>query len=151
MEEFDDIDQRLKKSAPLLRAVDAAPVSPPPEAVAKLNAALSACFEKIIVLTKSQMQCFIFQMLRSGMQDGIAIVDHLKKNRATLSMPGEGLIYGVLNQAETSGLLQSEWRASGGEMAKVYRLTDKGTKQLQRDQSMADQLQASLLQRGDVF
>jgi PadR family transcriptional regulator PadR len=59
----------------------------------------------------------------------IAVIESLKtRSQGRLELP-EGTIYPALHRLERNGLLASEW-SDAGRRRRVYRLTDKGEREL---------------------
>ena len=107
--------------------------APPPSYLAQK-------FQHTTVITEAQMRLCILQMISEGPADGFSIIEKLTEKRVALKTAGEGVIYGLLSQLETTGALLGQWREQGGNMAKIYQITDKGTKQIQTNLGAAGEL-----------
>ena len=137
---MDDLEKQLEAAAPILRAADAPAQTPPASALQALNRALAQKFQKTTILSEAQMRLFILQVINESPSDGFSIIERLTEKRVALKTAGEGLIYGLLSQLETSGSVHGRWREQAGNMAKIYQVTDKGAKQLRTDLGTAGEL-----------
>ena len=137
---MDDLEKQLQEAGSILKSADAAPKMPPASAIRVMNAALTRTFKKTTVLTEAQMRHFILKTLSDTPLDGFGLVEKIDENRFSLKTPGEGIIYGLLAQMESGGILQGRWREAGSAMEKTYHVTDKGSRLLQNNQATEGQL-----------
>ena len=143
---MDELEKSLKSQAPILRAADAPAQAPPDSAIRVMNKALTRKFKQNTVLTEGQMRFFILRVVGESPLDGFGVVAKLAEHRVELETPGEGIIYGLLLQLESSGALEGRWRELGGAMTKIYHLTEKGSELLQTDGATSPTL-ADLMKR----
>jgi DNA-binding PadR family transcriptional regulator len=122
----------------------AATVNDPPDLSAERLANLKKRLERhrpfLRRLTDSQMKEMLLLLFRDHSMDGVELTARLRKANIQLREGGEGVIYGLLNQLENSGLLESEWKEGPDRMRKIYRLTDPGRAQLAKVRSEQSQL-----------
>ena len=94
----------------------------------------------------------VLRVLADGPQHGYAIVQCIAKRTSGTLQFGEGSIYPVLHKLEQQGLLTTRREIAGGRERIVYRLSKRGSKQLEesctRWQSVVQSIQA-LMEGGD--
>lgn len=79
---------------------------------------------------KGHLDALILAVLSAGPSHGYAIIEQLKaRSGGELELP-EGTIYPALHRLERDGLLASDWSTVSGRRRRVYRLTDRGTREL---------------------
>lgn len=79
---------------------------------------------------KGHLDALILAILADGPNHGYAIIEQLKeRSNGHLQLP-EGTIYPALHRLESDGLLNSHWSTDSGRRRRVYRLTDRGTREL---------------------
>jgi len=78
---------------------------------------------------KGHLDGLIIAVVASEPKHGYAVIESLKtRSQGRLELP-EGTIYPALHRLERNGLLASEW-SDTGRRRRVYRLTDKGDREL---------------------
>jgi DNA-binding PadR family transcriptional regulator len=78
---------------------------------------------------KGHLDGLIIAVVASEPKHGYAVIESLKtRSQGRLELP-EGTIYPALHRLERNGLLASEW-SDTGRRRRVYRLTDKGEREL---------------------
>jgi PadR family transcriptional regulator, regulatory protein PadR len=84
---------------------------------------------------KGHLDGLILAVLRDRQLHGYAVIEELKlRSAGDLDLP-EGTVYPALHRLEGDGLLSSKWSAESGRRRRVYTVTDKGQKALQRKRS----------------
>lgn len=77
--------------------------------------------------------------LKDGPKHGYEVASHLKEKSEGFFSLSFGALYPLLHKLETDGLIEGTWEDLGAKRRKVYALTSKGKKALQRER---DQHQA---------
>lgn len=94
----------------------------------------------------------ILRVLLDGPQHGYAIVQCISKRTGGTLQFGEGSIYPILHKLEQQGLLITRREVAGGRERIVYRLSKRGSKQLEEScnkwQNVVQSIQ-SLIEGGD--
>ncbi|MBX3419030.1 MAG: helix-turn-helix transcriptional regulator [Pirellulaceae bacterium] len=94
----------------------------------------------------------VLRVLFDGPQHGYAIVQSISKRTGGTLQFGEGSIYPILHKLEQQGLLMTRREVAGGRERIVYRLSKRGSKQLEeschRWQNVVQSVQA-LIEGGD--
>jgi len=83
---------------------------------------------------KGNLDMLLLSVLGAGPMHGYAVVQGLRDTSGGAFDLPEGTVYPALHQLEAKGLLASEWISASGRRRKVYRLTDRGRRQLEREQ-----------------
>src|SRR5512135_1218254 len=85
-------------------------------------------------LLQGTLDMLILKTLEDGPRHGYAIAQRIEQtSRALLHVP-QGSLYPALHRLENRGWLSAAWvQTGGGRAAKVYRLTAKGRRQLQKE------------------
>lgn len=79
---------------------------------------------------KGHLDGLILAVVAPAPLHGYAVIDALKRRSGgELSLP-EGTIYPALHRLEADGLLASEWSSETGRRRRIYRLTDRGQREL---------------------
>ncbi len=79
---------------------------------------------------KGHVDALILAVLAVEPLHGYAVIEALKqRSGGELALP-EGTVYPALHRLEADGLLASEWSSGSGRRRRVYRLTDRGHKEL---------------------
>ena len=79
---------------------------------------------------KGHLDALILATLAARPNHGYAIIEQLKlRSHGHLQLP-EGTVYPALHRLERDGLLASDWSKESGRRRRVYRLTDRGTREL---------------------
>jgi transcriptional regulator len=79
---------------------------------------------------KGHLDALILAILAAGPSHGYAIIEQLKeRSDGHLQLP-EGTVYPALHRLERDGMLASDWSRDSGRRRRVYRLTDRGTREL---------------------
>ena len=80
---------------------------------------------------KGHLDSLILAVVAAGPAHGYAIIEELKlRSGGTFTLP-EGTVYPALHRLERAGLLQSDWSDAGGRRRRVYKLTRRGSRQLE--------------------
>jgi PadR family transcriptional regulator PadR len=78
---------------------------------------------------KGHLDGLILAVLESAPLHGYAVIEQLKqRSGGELALP-EGTVYPALHRLEGAGLLASDW-SDGGRKRRVYRLTNRGRREL---------------------
>jgi PadR family transcriptional regulator PadR len=79
---------------------------------------------------KGHVDSLVLAILATGPNHGYAIIEELKRRSdGDLQLP-EGTVYPALHRLELDGSLASEWSTDSGRRRRVYRLTDRGAREL---------------------
>jgi PadR family transcriptional regulator, regulatory protein PadR len=82
------------------------------------------------------LDLLILRTLLLGKTHGHAIAKHIQRTSGDLLQVETGSLYPALHRLEAQGWIAAEWELSEkGKRAKYYRLTTKGRKQLQAEQT----------------
>lgn len=82
------------------------------------------------------LDLLILHTLLLGRTHGHAIAKHIQRTSEDLLQVETGSLYPALHRLEARGWIASEWELSEkGKRAKYYRMTAKGQKQLQAEQT----------------
>jgi DNA-binding PadR family transcriptional regulator len=131
------VEQMLREAAPILKQQDRT-AAVPAHVLAKLIAAQEKKFPAWKELTSKEMAPLILKVLAQGKMDGFDLISRLEKARIRNKDGGEAVNYGVLNKLAAEGFVQVDLDDSGGQIRKVYRLTETGHNQVR--QVKAEQL-----------
>ena len=86
-------------------------------------------------LPKSQLDLLLLSILASGPKHGYAIIDELRaRSEGAFDLP-EGTIYPALHRLEAAGSLTSSWDAATARRRRVYRITARGRRTLERQRN----------------
>ncbi len=123
-----------------IAVLDAEPVPVPLKLDQEIRAILAKRFgavpkeaaapQKPRVLAAKEMEVLLLKILSDRPMDGFHLSSCLRKAGIAPAEGGEGAWYGLLAQLESKGLLEGQWRPSGGRMSKTYHVTDKGDRRL---------------------
>ena len=81
---------------------------------------------------KGHLDLLLLAALAKRPAHGYAVLESLRANsRGTFDLP-EGTIYPALHRLEEAKLLSSTWSAATGRRRRIYQLTAKGRKSLER-------------------
>lgn len=138
----DQVSNLLKEAGATLKRVGSQPSAVPPAILQVLRAAREKKFPVVKELSQKEMEALLLKVLSEKPMDGFEIATSLEKAHIKLKQAGEGVIYGLLSNLESSSYLQTEWREQGERMIKIYRLTDKGGGLLRKSESHVAQLNA---------
>ena len=87
-------------------------------------------------LLQGTLDLLILRTLLLGRTHGHAIAKHIQRTSDDLLQVETGSLYPALHRLEAQGWIAAEWELSEkGKRAKYYRLTTKGRKQLQAEQT----------------
>jgi len=100
--------------------------------------------QEIHFLNRKEIEAMILHFLSEQGMEGLDLITCLESKKIRSQEQGEGVIYGILNQLEAGGLLESRWRESGSRMVKTYHLTGKGGDFLNKHSSVLSPYQAIL-------
>ncbi|HLK65207.1 MAG TPA: PadR family transcriptional regulator [Bryobacteraceae bacterium] len=82
------------------------------------------------------LDVLILRTLLTGPQHGHAIAKHIQRTSEDLLQVETGSLYPALHRLETQGWVAASWELSDkGKRARFYRLTPRGRKQLEAEQS----------------
>jgi PadR family transcriptional regulator, regulatory protein PadR len=85
--------------------------------------------------TKGHLDLLLLSVLDAAPGHGYAVISALRERSGGAFDLPEGSVYPALHRLEDLGLLCSEWQPVAGRRRRVYRLTERGTRELQREQS----------------
>src|ERR1035441_9551110 len=89
-----------------------------------------------IELLQGTLDLLILRTLLLGRTHGHAIAKHIQRTSEDLLQVETGSLYPALHRLEARGWIAAQWEQSEkGKRAKYYRLTTKGRKQLQAEQT----------------
>ncbi|MBX3396277.1 MAG: helix-turn-helix transcriptional regulator [Phycisphaerae bacterium] len=92
-------------------------------------------------LLKGVLPLAVLKLLRHREMYGYELVKEVTERSGGILKLGQSTLYPLLYNLEAQGLIESEWReADSGRGRKYYRLTDAGTKRLDRDLLQWDEL-----------
>jgi transcriptional regulator len=98
-----------------------------------------------IELLQGTLDLLILRTLRLGPSHGHAIGKHIQRTSEELLRVETGSLYPALHRLEAQGWIDSSWELSDkGKRAKYYRLTPKGRKHLEAEQSRWEQLSRAM-------
>jgi PadR family transcriptional regulator, regulatory protein PadR len=91
------------------------------------------------------LDLLILHTLRRGSMHGYAIAEHILKTTDSVLRVEEGALYPALHRLELKGFLDSEWGLSeNNRRAKFYKLTAKGSKQLETEQEQWNRMSTAI-------
>jgi transcriptional regulator len=89
-----------------------------------------------VELLQGTLDLLILRTLLLGKSHGHAIAKHIQRTSEDLLQVETGSLYPALHRLEARGWIASAWELSDtGKRAKFYRLTPKGKKQLEAEQT----------------
>src|ERR1035437_5896984 len=92
-----------------------------------------------VELLQGTLDLLILRTLLPGKAHGHAIAKHIQRTSEDLLKVETGSLYPALHRLEARGWIASAWELSEtGKRAKYYRLTPRGKKQLQAEQTKWD-------------
>jgi PadR family transcriptional regulator PadR len=92
-----------------------------------------------VELLQGTLDLLILRTLLLGRTHGHAIAKHIQRTSEDLLKVETGSLYPALHRLEARGWIASAWELSEtGKRAKYYRLTPRGRKQLQAEQTKWD-------------
>lgn len=81
---------------------------------------------------KGHLDMLLLTLVGAGATHGYAIVEELRRaSKGTFDLP-DGTVYPALHRLCDAGLLMSRWSEDGGRRRRLYALTAKGRKELER-------------------
>jgi PadR family transcriptional regulator PadR len=84
-------------------------------------------------LLRGNATTLVLSVLKDGARHGYDIAREVERRSENALTFKHGTLYPVLHALEKDGLIRSEWEHPEGERARrVYRLTDKGSEELDR-------------------
>src|SRR5882672_1343345 len=87
-------------------------------------------------LLQGTLDLLILRTLLAGSTHGHAIAKHIQRTSEELLQVETGSLYPALHRLEAKGWIAASWELSDkGKRAKYYRLTPRGRKQLETEQS----------------
>ena len=82
---------------------------------------------------KGHLDSLILAVVAATPAHGYAIIEELKRRSGgTFTLP-EGTVYPALHRLERAGLLASGWSRGSGRRRRVYRVTTRGRRRLDRE------------------
>ncbi|MFO0945175.1 MAG: PadR family transcriptional regulator [Planctomycetota bacterium] len=94
---------------------------------------------------QGSLDMLILRTLQAGPKHGYAIARHIHVVSDALIQVEEGSLYPALHRLERRSLITAEWGPSeANRRAKYYRLTAKGTKQLQAETAAWERMQRAI-------
>lgn len=98
-------------------------------------------YQNRIELLQGTLDLLILQTLRWGPQHGYAISQAIRVSSSDVLQVDTGSLYPALHRLERQKWIAAEWKVSENKQrVRVYRLTSKGTKQLDSERSRWAQL-----------
>lgn len=98
-----------------------------------------------IDLLQGTLDLLILRTLLFGAAHGHAIAKHIQRMSEDVLQVETGSLYPALHRLEAQGWIDAEWQHSDkGKLAKFYRLTRAGKKQLAFEHSKWEQLAAAM-------
>ena len=98
-----------------------------------------------IELMQGTLDMLILRTLQWGPQHGHGIGQMIRASSGDVLQVEHGSLYPALHRLEKKGWLAYEWKASeSNRRAKYYRLTAKGTKQLQAETAAWERMQRAI-------
>ena len=87
------------------------------------------------------LEMMVLRILKQQPLHGYAIVQHIKRYSQDLLQVEEGSLYPALQRLLKEGLVRAQWETSStNRRVRVYRLTSKGEKQLEKKVSAFDRM-----------
>jgi PadR family transcriptional regulator PadR len=94
-----------------------------------------------IELLQGTLDLIILQTLRWGPRHGYGIAQLIRAGSRDVLQVDTGSLYPALHRLERKRLIAAEWQTSeNNQRVRVYRLTDRGTKQLAAERSKWEQI-----------
>jgi PadR family transcriptional regulator PadR len=94
-----------------------------------------------IELLQGTLDLIILQTLRWGPRHGYGISQLIRASSKDVLQVDTGSLYPALHRLERRKLIAAEWQTSeNNQRVRVYRLTDRGTKQLAAERSKWEQI-----------
>jgi len=94
-----------------------------------------------IELLQGTLDLIILQTLRWGPRHGYGIAQLIRASSRDVLQVDTGSLYPALHRLERQGWIAAEWSTSeNNQRVRVYTLTPKGRKQLERERSQWEQL-----------
>ena len=81
---------------------------------------------------KGHLDGMLLAVVAEGPAHGYLVIERLRERSHGTFALEEGTAYPALHRLERAGLLASTWTTSDGRRRRVYRLTEKGGRQLAR-------------------
>jgi PadR family transcriptional regulator, regulatory protein PadR len=96
-------------------------------------------------LLPGTLDLMILHTLRRGSMHGYAIAEHILASTDSVLRVEEGALYPALHRLELKGFLDAEWGLSeNNRRAKFYKLTAKGTRQLEAEHEQWNRMSAAI-------
>lgn len=90
---------------------------------------------------KGHLDLLLLSLVESGAAHGYAIVEALRRaSDGAFDLP-DGTIYPALHRLSDAGLLRSRWETQGRRRRRVYSLTSKGRRALERERTNWEQFE----------
>jgi len=77
------------------------------------------------------LDLLLLAALRQAPRHGYSVIEHVRRTSGGRFDYPEGTVYPALHRLEEEGLLQSRWRDIDGRRRRVYKLTRRGSKELE--------------------
>ncbi|HWH02495.1 MAG TPA: PadR family transcriptional regulator [Gemmatimonadales bacterium] len=98
-----------------------------------------------IELLQGTLDLIILQTLRWGPRHGYGIAQMIRSSSADVLQVDTGSLYPALHRLERKGWIAASWSTSeNNQRVRVYTLTAKGGKQLERERSQWEQLSRAM-------
>jgi DNA-binding PadR family transcriptional regulator len=81
---------------------------------------------------KGHLDLLLLTALKGRPAHGYAVLERLREHRREVFDLPEGTIYPALHRLEEAGLLASRWSDASGRRRRVYQLTPKGLRSLEK-------------------
>lgn len=81
---------------------------------------------------KGHLDMLLLAILSDGPNHGYAVIEELRRRSDDAFDLPEGTVYPALHRLERAGLLSSTWSTVGGRRRRVYKVSPKGGKVLER-------------------
>ncbi len=95
-------------------------------------------------LRKGVNPSLILALLKQEPLYGYALIERLMLKTGGALEWKEGTLYPLLHQLEGKGWIQSEWQVFDGRRRKVYSITEKGTRELVKQQEEWTMFQSAI-------
>lgn len=97
---------------------------------------------------RGHLELLLLAVVAQGPLHGYAVIQELRRRSSGRFELAEGTVYPALQRLERSGLVASSWSTDSGRKRRVYKLTKKGSRELEEqtsDWSMFSQSIAAVL------
>jgi len=84
---------------------------------------------------KGHLDLLLLALVESGVGHGYAIAQELRRTSGGVFDLPDGTIYPALHRLSDAGLLRARWEHQGSRRRRVYSLTAKGRRRLERERA----------------